>query len=280
MGAGPNPDDMLRMLDDPNQASMISEAMNNPAVLDMLRNSPMIRNNPLARQAIEDPDMRRMLFDPNMIRMQANMQRGMRNRGSGGVDFPAPGITDTTEGVATGAVGAGAQPQGAAGTGAGTQVVPPSTDTAQGNQPSPSGAAPANANPFASLFGGGAGGAGSSFGFASNELNPMGAMARQMMQNPGMMQDMMRMLGGAGGAGAGDQVGGGGMGGLGGLGGMGADAQPQEPADSRPPEERYESQLRQLNDMGFFEFDRNVQALRRSGGNVNGAVEWLLSNPS
>lgn len=108
----------------------------------------------------------------------------------------------------------------------------------------------------------------------------MGAMARQMMQNPGMMQDMMRMLGGAGGAGAGDQFGGGGLGGLGGFGGMGADAQPQEPADSRPPEERYESQLRQLNDMGFFEFDRNVQALRRSGGNVNGAVEWLLSNPS
>ena len=53
-----------------------------------------------------------------------------------------------------------------------------------------------------------------------------------------------------------------------------------EPADSRPPEERYESQLRQLNDMGFFEFDRNVQALRRSGGSVQGAIEYLLTNPS
>lgn len=50
------------------------------------------------------------------------------------------------------------------------------------------------------------------------------------------------------------------------------------PVDNRPPEERYESQLRQLNDMGFFDFDRNVQALRRTGGSVQGAIEYLLSN--
>lgn len=50
------------------------------------------------------------------------------------------------------------------------------------------------------------------------------------------------------------------------------------PVDNRPPEERYESQLRQLNDMGFFDFDRNVEALRRTGGSVQGAIEYLLSN--
>ncbi|ODV66081.1 hypothetical protein HYPBUDRAFT_153603 [Hyphopichia burtonii NRRL Y-1933] len=59
--------------------------------------------------------------------------------------------------------------------------------------------------------------------------------------------------------------------------GAGAGAAPA-PADNRPPEERYESQLGQLNDMGFFDFDRNVEALRRSGGSVQGAVEYLLSN--
>ena len=48
--------------------------------------------------------------------------------------------------------------------------------------------------------------------------------------------------------------------------------------DSRPPEERYEAQLRQLNEMGFYDFDRNVEALRRTGGNVNGAVEYLLTH--
>ena len=48
--------------------------------------------------------------------------------------------------------------------------------------------------------------------------------------------------------------------------------------DNRPPEERYAEQLRQLNDMGFFDFDRNVEALRRSGGSVQGAVQHLLGD--
>ncbi|KAI5467450.1 hypothetical protein BGZ63DRAFT_430891 [Mariannaea sp. PMI_226] len=48
------------------------------------------------------------------------------------------------------------------------------------------------------------------------------------------------------------------------------------PVDNRPPEERYAEQLRQLNDMGFYDFDRNVAALRRSGGSVQGAIEHLL----
>ena len=62
------------------------------------------------------------------------------------------------------------------------------------------------------------------------------------------------------------------------FGGMGGGGEPAVPPDNRPPEERYEEQLRQLNDMGFYEFDRNVQALRRSGGSVQGAVEYLLTN--
>ncbi|CAG8166287.1 unnamed protein product [Penicillium nalgiovense] len=68
-------------------------------------------------------------------------------------------------------------------------------------------------------------------------------------------------------------LGGGGLGGFGG--GFGA----PQPTDTRPPEDRYADQLRQLNDMGFFEFERNVEALRRAGGSVQGAVEYLLSHP-
>ncbi|CAI4049111.1 hypothetical protein N7582_004578 [Saccharomyces uvarum] len=56
-----------------------------------------------------------------------------------------------------------------------------------------------------------------------------------------------------------------------------AAAQAPQPEDTRPPEERYEQQLRQLNDMGFFDFDRNVAALRRSGGSVQGALDSLLN---
>ncbi|QLG70831.1 hypothetical protein HG535_0A07730 [Zygotorulaspora mrakii] len=59
---------------------------------------------------------------------------------------------------------------------------------------------------------------------------------------------------------------------------LGMPQAPQATAqDNRPPEERYEQQLRQLNDMGFFEFDRNVAALRRSGGSVQGALDSLLN---
>ena len=85
---------------------------------------------------------------------------------------------------------------------------------------------------------------------------------------PEMMQQAMQMMQNGG---FGDLFGGGG-----GFGSPGAGS-PPPPADTRPPEEIYAEQLRQLNDMGFFDFDRNVAALRRSGGSVQGAIEQLLS---
>ena len=48
----------------------------------------------------------------------------------------------------------------------------------------------------------------------------------------------MNQMGGGG-------MGGGGMGGMGGMGGFGA------PADTRPPREKYATQLQQIKDMGF-----------------------------
>jgi len=93
-----------------------------------------------------------------------------------------------------------------------------------------------------------------------------------------------------------------GLGGLGAMGGLGAlsglnpntpattATQPPNPAllqslfpnpspqpDTRPPEERFQEQLRQLNDMGFYDPAKNVRALTMSGGNVEGAIEVLLS---
>ena len=63
-----------------------------------------------------------------------------------------------------------------------------------------------------------------------------------------------------------------------GLGAGGAATVPRQPQDDRPPEDRYAEQLRQLNDMGFYEFERNIEALRRTGGSVHGAVEYLLTH--
>jgi len=64
---------------------------------------------------------------------------------------------------------------------------------------------------------------------------------------------------------------------LAGLGGFPPAAGP--PADSRPPEERYATQLEQLQSMGFYDARANLSALLMSGGSVEGAVGILLGQP-
>ena len=98
---------------------------------------------------------------------------------------------------------------------------------------------------------------------------------RAMMQ----IQEGMRQLqsngmpmGPLGGMGLGGGLGPGGLG----LGGVGAAAAPGAPAQA--PEERFEAQLNQLRDMGFFDQQENIRVLLMVGGNVNAAVEMLLSS--
>jgi ubiquilin len=52
---------------------------------------------------------------------------------------------------------------------------------------------------------------------------------------------------------------------------------PPAPVSSEPPEVRFQNQLAQLNDMGFFDADENIRALLAAGGNVNAAIERLLN---
>ncbi|KAI8979460.1 hypothetical protein BDF20DRAFT_869670 [Mycotypha africana] len=59
--------------------------------------------------------------------------------------------------------------------------------------------------------------------------------------------------------------------------GAGGAAAPASPADTRPPEERFQVQLQQLNDMGFWEAAKNIRALQATGGNVEAAIDLLLS---
>ncbi|KAH9880782.1 hypothetical protein IAQ61_001076 [Plenodomus lingam] len=309
MGPPPNPEAMLEMMENPMFLSQMTEAMNNPAVVDMMMQSPMIRDNPMLQQMLRNPEMRRMMFSPEVMRMQLQMQRSMGGGGnSGGSSFPAPGATDNTPAAGSGPTAtpgqtnttAPADPFAALGGGnagnpfaslftggANTQA---GTNPQAGSTPAPQdGSAPPN--PFPNLFGGAQGG----------QANPIAEAAQRLMQNPEAMQSMMQMMGagGAGGAGGASPFGafgqapgaapaaGGGAGanannpfaalfGPGGFGAGGFGA-PAAPADNRPPEEVYETQLRQLNEMGFYEFDRNVSALRRSGGNVQGAIEYLLN---
>lgn len=308
MGPPQNSQAILDMMEDPNFLQQMNEAMNNPQVLDMMLQSPMIRDNPMMQNVLRNPEMRRMMFSPEMLRMQIQMQRQMDAQQGAASSFPAPGATDNTPtSTATGngttatpnqpnttsptdplAAYGGANPFanlfGAGGANP-FALQPPqqqqpgsntntSTD-ASGNTQDASSAPP---NTFPNLFGGGQGG----------QANPIAEAAQRLMQDPQAMQNMMQMMGGAGGnpfgafgqqPGAGAGAGANPFASLFGPGGFGAGGfgSPPPPADNRPPEEVYEAQLRQLNEMGFYEFDRNVTALRRSGGSVQGAIEYLLN---
>ena len=167
--------------------------------------------------------------------------------------------------------------------------IPPAPNTSDTTtQPQQIGQTPQAANPFAALFNPAMFGAppqtaNTDPNAAANPFN--NPMMQSMMQNPEMMRNVMQMMGGGGAApGAAAPADPNAMmnmmnmlGGMGGGGGGGFGA--QEPPDNRPPEERYATQLRQLNEMGMVDFDRNIQALRRSGGDVNGALEWLFGQP-
>ncbi len=347
MGPPPDQEQMLRMMDNPMFLSQMNEAMNNPAVIQMMRDSPMLRNNPMARMMLDNPEFRRLMTNPDVIRAQMQLNRAMGGGmgGDGASAFPAPGVTDNTPNTNTGG-GTNATPSQP--NAAGTPQMPPNPFTMFGGPPG----AGAGANPFAALFGtpGPQGttpttspptapaGQGTSTPTnpatqqdGSNAPNPLaglfgamapglfgamapgadggqaggtqgdaglGQMMQRIMENPDAMRSMMQMASAMGGPGAGP--GGAGNPGMANPFGnldpsnpagnpfaglfdrnafdaLGGGTTPTPPADNRPPEERYAEQLRQLNDMGFYEFERNVTALRRSGGSVQGAVEYLLS---
>jgi ubiquilin len=98
--------------------------------------------------------------------------------------------------------------------------------------------------------------------FAPPAGNTGGASANPM---GGMDPALLSMLFGGGFGGAG-----------GGFGALGGGA-PAAPADTRPPEVRFETQLQQLQDMGFTNASQNIRALQATGGNVHSAIEYILS---
>ncbi|KAI4128518.1 MAG: hypothetical protein LQ338_002688 [Usnochroma carphineum] len=311
MGAPPGPEQMAEMLQNPQYAAQLNEVLSNPDLINsMIEGNPMLRGmGDGARQALNNPQFRRMMTDPDMLRQMAQMQRqfpGMFGGmgGMGGAQnqaFPAPGVTDQTPEQPSGeSTATPNQPNT-------TPQQPPMNPFAMGLLGNPAAAGGgAAANPFAALFpqqpqqpqqqqqqqpGTQSGNNNDpSTGQQQPQSNPFQQMAAQLASNPAFMQNILGMMGGGGG---GQQqqpsqqnpnspppnpfaamFGPGGPG----LNPFGMGGSPPPPPDNRPPEERYAEQLRQLNDMGFYEFDRNVEALRRTGGSVQGAVEYLLTH--
>merc|ERR1712014_270242 len=78
------------------------------------------------------------------------------------------------------------------------------------------------------------------------------------MMNPDMMQQMMQAM----------------QGGMGN--GMNGGIASPNPADTRSPEERFATQVQQLESMGFPDKHSNLQALSQTNGDINQAINALL----
>ncbi|KAK2683689.1 Heat shock chaperonin-binding [Fusarium oxysporum f. sp. vasinfectum] len=292
MGAPMDEARIQRLMSDPNVQQSMNEALNNPDFINMLIDSnPMLRNLPNAREIITSPFMRQMMSSPEMMSQAMRMQRSMQGGEAGA--FPAPGATDTTpQGAASGGNAQGQQGQanpfanpflsgmmgGQQGgnapdmaqlmqqlqglrslygdVGQGQTATGQTGQTGTGNTPS-QGATDSSADAQTSGTTPSQGGAQQGSTTSPPPANPFAALSLLPELAPSPITPLMMQM----------------------LGGGGLDSAPAAPTDNRPPEERYAEQLRQLNDMGFFDFDRNVAALRRSGGSVQGAIEHLLSGP-
>ncbi|CCD27235.1 ubiquitin domain-containing protein DSK2 NDAI_0K00440 [Naumovozyma dairenensis CBS 421] len=261
--SGTNPDEFLSMLDNPIVQSQMNEMLSNPQMIDfMIQSNPQLQAmGPQARQMFQSPMFRQMLTNPDMIRQSmqlANMMgmgpgaRGSTNATDNAASsFPAPGGDDIINNNNTN-------------TNTNTNTNNDTNDTATSNNDNANNnASSANTqNPFASLFNPTANN--DSTGLAPNPFlamlnnagagsgtNNAGATGTLPPFDPSMFASL--------------------------FGGAGAPSTTPQQQDTRPPEERYETQLRQLNDMGFFDFDRNIAALRRTGGSVEAAVNALLN---
>ncbi|KAK5781921.1 ubiquitin domain-containing protein DSK2 PWA37_000684 [Arxiozyma heterogenica] len=242
--SGPNQEDVLRMMENPIFQSQMNEMLSNPQMIDFLiQSNPQLQAlGPQARQMFQSPMFRQMLTNPAMLRQSMQMAEMMGlNRGMDG--FGSVSNNNNSDFPAPGGEDTTTETNNNNNNNNNN-----SATSTNNNTQSPSNNMAQNPfaallnpslNPFANL---------SNINPNSNNTSSNNTTNNNNWSNyASFLEAMMPPV------------------------------QQQQPEDTRPPEERYEQQLRQLNDMGFFDFDRNVAALRRSGGSVQGAVDALLN---
>ncbi|KAG8902239.1 hypothetical protein FRC00_014456 [Tulasnella sp. 408] len=262
MGINPNDPNMLQnMMSSPAFQQQMDALMSRPEFLDtIIAQDPMMRNNPQLQQIFRDPEMRRSMME--MMRNPEIMRMAEQMRQSGGMGMGGPfggglggGFGGGLGGGPFGALGgapAGQQQGGvspwAASFAQPSSATSPAPASSTTSPTSPSGSTPAAASPANT----------SSPGSTAPPASPFG------MIDPSMLQ---AMLGGMGPPppwlGAGTSP----------FGGPSA----TPPANLTPPEERYQTQLQQMADMGFTDARANVRALLATGGNVQAAIEYIFS---
>jgi len=276
-GTGVNlndPNMMQSMLESPAFLQQMSAVMSNPQIMEQLISSDpnMAAMAPQLRLMFNNPQFREMVSNPEQLRQMFQMAGQMRTAGfdaTNPASFGTPfGLLGPNAfGTGAGSPTAGSPTSGAGATGATTGAQPQNlfAQAAGGANPAGgSGVTPA-LNPWAALLGAGAPGAngagstpnsGASGGTTGSPATPNAAANPFGMVDPNLLQQM--------------------FGGFGGGGWPGMGATPTAPADSRPPEERFQVQLQQLQDMGFSNASQNVRALLATGGNVHTAIEYIL----
>ncbi|AET39637.1 ubiquitin domain-containing protein DSK2 Ecym_4608 [Eremothecium cymbalariae DBVPG len=246
-------EEILGMLDNPIFQSQVNEMLANPQMIDFLiQQHPHLQAmGPAAREMLQSPFFRQMMTNPDVIRQVSRFQMDMgAANGQSTNDFPAPGSANnsaTTSGDNATLTSTG--------TGTNTNAAAANPLTSLFN---------AQSNPFAAMFAPPANSGpnpGTNAGATNSTTNPAAAFGADSQQpsrgfslpplDPAMLSALL-------------------------SGGFTATGR-QQTEDNRPPEERYQQQLEQLNEMGFVDFDRNVAALRRSGGSVQGALNALLN---
>ncbi|GAA6024458.1 hypothetical protein JCM11491_001157 [Sporobolomyces phaffii] len=263
MGINPNdPNYLQNMMQSPEVQGQMNRLLSDPAVVDQLIDSnPQLQAmGPQVRQIMQSEHFRNFVTNPQAMQNMMGMMGGAGGAGGAG-GFPPPGAFGFGS-------GAGGQGNPSAQQGAPTNLFnpwgstpaspPPSTGNGAATTPStdnPSAAAGQGAfNPFRGF---------ESAGAAAGGQGGAGMDTNAMLQQLAQLQQMQNMFGGAG------------AGGFGGFGG-GANASSTPQA---PPEERFATQLEQMQAMGFSDASRNVRALLAAGGNVEAAVSYLFDNP-
>ncbi|TBU25870.1 hypothetical protein BD311DRAFT_668775 [Dichomitus squalens] len=317
MGLNPNDPNMMQsMLNSPQFLQQMSSVMSNPDVLDQIINSnpQLAAMGPQVREVFRSERFRQMMSNPETLRMMLQMSNMMRESGlappgagglgglgglggAGAGGFPAPGLPSTARQQQQ---QPGSTPQAGPGAQSPAGGIPPNP-FGFGFNPflggvNPWGAPPPAGSPSSTGTGSttgtgtgadaGAGATGTGAGTGAVPLPPSGGLF-----DPAVMQQMLAAFGGGGagaspfgGLGAGANPFGGAGAGANPFGGLGAFGAPAAPADTRPPEERFQVQLQvrwdgeqQLQDMGFTNASQNVRALLATGGNVHSAIEYILN---
>ncbi|OXG86585.1 ubiquilin [Cryptococcus neoformans var. grubii Br795] len=251
-----DPNAMSNMMQSPEFLRSMSDLMSRPEVVDQIiaSNPQLASMGPQIRQMMASPFFRQMMSNPETLRMMMQMQSSM-GQGGGGLGGLGGGFNP----FAPGAAGANANP---------------AQNNAGPTDPFPNLFAPnaGNANPAA-----GAGNAAAAADQATNApSNPSQPNAGQF---PPGLAALLGLGGGMPGAGTNAGTNPNPFGGINPalFGGLGSPWGAPPPRDERPPEEIYATQLGQLNAMGLWDAQKNIRALRTTGGNVEAAIELIFS---